>query len=593
MTHMCLYPYDAGAIGGTAVVRSAKANQACYSCRKQKRKCDKALPSCALCTRMSRFCDYSETPPNPTVEDFEALRGRLAELEAKLHDTVRQVGTSSRSPPADEIYQSQDSQSYPADAVWKWGSSNTFDPAMFLDAKFFKDASITVTRPTVDIPQEVLQYIGDPEQLQHSLSSYFSDIHPWFPVVPRKRINITSSLWDGSPESTFLCLAMMLMAWQPIDGLMATRNYLYFAAKQFSAQLEHAGTVSLCYLQALVLIALYEYSHGIYPAAWMTVGQCVRYADFVGLPSYKESNSILGQCATWLEAEERRRAWWAVYIVDKVICLGSDKRPLCGEPSCNELLPVSDEAWDTGIASLAVQHTVSSPRTDFQTAFGRLCQAALLVSEALRHCQRAKLLKLQHEPPDHSEATGLIEAAYGLSTRLQAEVVAQPKRYLPIIPAHCIAYSVIFRIIETYLSDLPRGTAPIPGLQDTMWSNENLAVQLMAFESRKKTIVDMCDVSGNINACTPHKEDLAKMSPFVLNAIYSTGVTLSWLRGESSDSGTSINLEVIKKCLLGLSGRWGLASEYMTLLEQHGIHAMSSYPMPLAGVPLMVTGMPL
>jgi hypothetical protein len=143
-----------------------------------------------------------------------------------------------------------------------------------------------------------LQCLGDSDQLQQSLTNYFTDVHPWFPVVRRKRINISSPLWDNSPESTFLCLAMVLVAWQPTDGLPMTRNYLYFSAKQLCAQLENAGVASLSYLQALLLMALYEYGHGIYPAAWMTVGHCVRYADFIGLPSYKESNSMLGNCVS-------------------------------------------------------------------------------------------------------------------------------------------------------------------------------------------------------------------------------------------------------------------------------------------------------
>ncbi|KAI1008026.1 hypothetical protein K3495_g201 [Podosphaera aphanis] len=62
----------------------SKAPQACTSCRKQKRKCSKSLPSCDLCQRMKRPCDYSDTAPAPTAEDFNALRIKLADLEAKL-----------------------------------------------------------------------------------------------------------------------------------------------------------------------------------------------------------------------------------------------------------------------------------------------------------------------------------------------------------------------------------------------------------------------------------------------------------------------------------------------------------------------------
>jgi hypothetical protein len=66
-------------------LNAPKANQACLSCRKQKRKCNKALPACALCARMNRHCDYSDAAPPPTSEDFHALRMKLMELESKLN----------------------------------------------------------------------------------------------------------------------------------------------------------------------------------------------------------------------------------------------------------------------------------------------------------------------------------------------------------------------------------------------------------------------------------------------------------------------------------------------------------------------------
>jgi len=62
-----------------------KAPQACMTCRKQKRKCSKTLPACTLCERMNRHCDYSDSSPPPTSEDFNALRMKLMELESRLN----------------------------------------------------------------------------------------------------------------------------------------------------------------------------------------------------------------------------------------------------------------------------------------------------------------------------------------------------------------------------------------------------------------------------------------------------------------------------------------------------------------------------
>lgn len=69
----------------TPEIVQPRAPQACVTCKKQKRKCDKALPSCGLCSRMQRHCDYTEQSPAPTHEDINALRMKLIELEAKVN----------------------------------------------------------------------------------------------------------------------------------------------------------------------------------------------------------------------------------------------------------------------------------------------------------------------------------------------------------------------------------------------------------------------------------------------------------------------------------------------------------------------------
>jgi len=107
---------------------------------------------------MSRFCDYSETPPNPTVEDLTALKGRLAELESKLQDVTRHSSTScaststSISPPAEAFFHDQCPPVFPQVETWARGLHD-FDPTMFLDATLFREAGLPVTRPVVEIPQ--------------------------------------------------------------------------------------------------------------------------------------------------------------------------------------------------------------------------------------------------------------------------------------------------------------------------------------------------------------------------------------------------------------------------------------------------------
>src|SRR3954447_26902185 len=70
---------------GMPGMNAPKANQACMSCRKQKRKCSKTLPSCQLCERMNRSCDYSDSTPPPTSDDYNALRQKIMELESRIN----------------------------------------------------------------------------------------------------------------------------------------------------------------------------------------------------------------------------------------------------------------------------------------------------------------------------------------------------------------------------------------------------------------------------------------------------------------------------------------------------------------------------
>lgn len=134
-----------------------KASLACTSCRRQKRKCDKALPGCGLCVRMGRNCDYSAPSSTPTADDFNALRLQLQELENRLNHSNSGSSipdnTSLYTPAttlsgshgnAAPIYIQQD----PAFS----NIQNRFPVIAFLDSEAFNYGQISVPKATVEIP---------------------------------------------------------------------------------------------------------------------------------------------------------------------------------------------------------------------------------------------------------------------------------------------------------------------------------------------------------------------------------------------------------------------------------------------------------
>ncbi|KAJ9151699.1 Fungal-specific transcription factor domain-containing protein, partial [Coniochaeta hoffmannii] len=426
-------PEDTEMSMGTVVGVGAKAAQACVPCRKQKRKCDKGLPACGLCSRMGRICDYTEVQQAPTAEDLMSMQMKIFELEQRLNQKEQENGRSIASPNGN----SNSSGGTPGPSasflsvvnerppLWMPAQSK-FPSAMFLDIDCFIYASLPVPKPSAEIPMDVLEILSNANALQQAVTDYFNTVHCWFPIISKKRMNMGHPLHEGGTDLAMLFLAMKLVSSPPVNGVASADSHLYVASKRFLALLESSGTISLMYLQAMILVAIYEFGHSIYPAAWMTVGACSRYAEILGLPSYKDSVVILGQLATWTELEERRRVWWGIFVLDRVICLGNKRRPVAPSPNPNDILPMNDTAWDEGDVANALQSTVSAPFSDAQGPFARLCQAAILIDRVQSHLRSTIKRHRARDPEPFSlqEVTAIVDDLTSFSSLISSELAA-------------------------------------------------------------------------------------------------------------------------------------------------------------------------
>ncbi|OQV03459.1 Fungal specific transcription factor domain-containing protein [Cladophialophora immunda] len=141
------------------------------------------------------------------------------------------------------------------------------------------------------------------------------------------------------------------------------------------------GHLSLPLLQGMILISIYELGHAIYPAAYMSIGNCVRLG--LALELEKQCQSDLDLTSYDLEEqEERRRTWWAIFTLDRVHI---QSRPTSPDPRPADLLPVDDQDWDDGVINPNQCQTVSSPSSSSMGMLARLAQAAYLHGKVLRH----------------------------------------------------------------------------------------------------------------------------------------------------------------------------------------------------------------
>jgi hypothetical protein len=94
------------------------------------------------------------------------------------------------------------------------------------------------------------------------------------------------------------------------------QSSLYVNVKSKISLLESTSYLSLMVIQARLLVAFYEMGHGISPGAAISISACASSARALGL-NKKAFQTVQGEGSTLLNAEEEKRVWWAVLILDR------------------------------------------------------------------------------------------------------------------------------------------------------------------------------------------------------------------------------------------------------------------------------------
>ncbi|KAJ5746930.1 fungal-specific transcription factor domain protein [Penicillium nucicola] len=349
------------------------ATRACASCKKNKRRCDKSLPSCNLCLRSNRICDYSDNTQSSHRDEIADLRSRLQRLE--------QLIASSPNPPP---YPASDGEACNTDDQHPY-IENLSVLASYLDSEVWSSCNIPNHSNPVYAPPEILSLVGGFIEIENLKLRYFSSIHTWMPIVSKLRLNrLTQNTTGPLKADTALLLLCLRLSFS--YGKSASTSKFYHTIKEFSNELELKGIISLRTVQAGLLLCVYEIGHGIFPAAFLNISCCARQGIVLGL-HHKSAPQSMGPPRSWVDWEERQRVWWLIIILDRYIAIGVDHRPLCTEdPTKDTLLPASDSAWDSGEMMSPERVLLSSGSTNTVSSFARMAQASNLLGLVIRHC---------------------------------------------------------------------------------------------------------------------------------------------------------------------------------------------------------------
>lgn len=287
---------------------TSKALHSCFLCRRGKRRCDKNLPACQLCTRKGWKCTYpqrrgqrSASPPHSPdraepVNEPNSVITRPALTNNGIFSS-HQTAASSTPSVAVNIAIS------------------------FLAPDLFREVSLEIPRPDSDIPEDVTLNLGDRQMLRKTAVQFFQIT--WMPIIGRKRYfnAVLNPLSPLRRPTSLLALCIKLCCLEVRDNGDEERASVYRLVKKFYLEVESTEGLCIQVLQAGILIAIFEIGDAIYPAAYLTVGTCARYGVALGLDKINQDRlgSDHDRTVSWMEIEERRRAWWGVLILDRSV----------------------------------------------------------------------------------------------------------------------------------------------------------------------------------------------------------------------------------------------------------------------------------
>ncbi|RDW59937.1 hypothetical protein BP6252_13024 [Coleophoma cylindrospora] len=456
-------------------------------------------------------CEYRTVPPATTANNSLSP---LQQSSSSAEYGIRHVSSTSNSP--------ESRATRPA-----------FPPVFFLDADLFHRAQLELPLPGLTVPLYVSDLLGGTDSIREMATSFFSDVHPWIPLISKVWFynHLINPLSPPRADATLLLISIRLITWVP-SIFKDPYTPVYLATKQFFRELETAGTLNIRGVQAGVLIALYELGHGIYPAAYVSVGLCARFAVALGFDKDIKRGNITG--LPWDKLEERRRVWWAILILDRFMNLGNPSRMLAtADPIASDILPADDISWEQGIISSSDPFTIGSLSQLNMGRFARFAQATYHLGQVFKHISQPR-----DDAFYQQEAIQLNRTLHALVNLSQSEADV---RNLEFCTQTAVCYSALL------LLEYP----PSQNSRDMTLDHQPDDYPVISPEAISRETASMSQ-----NFLPGGSLALVQVSPFILHLLYQTIIILSNVSPGPGSGDDIKSLTILRGALKLLTERW-------------------------------------
>ena len=176
---------------------------------------------------------------------------------------------------------------------------------------------------------------------------YFQGFHRHLPIISRTRFYNNFITLGSASTADFLvllltiCLTTRAPALGCQSGSGATRSTeeqsLYLTARSLFAQVQVSCSPSVPLIQAGLLLAVYEYTHGRPEDAFVTIAGSARMAYAARIHARYHHRTQMAHPASHkadadlhLQAEEAANTWWGIVICERyvslaVVCLANHR----------------------------------------------------------------------------------------------------------------------------------------------------------------------------------------------------------------------------------------------------------------------------
>lgn len=152
---------------------------------------------------------------------------------------------------------------------------------------------------------------------------YFERIHPSVPILHRQQY----FAWAQSPSKTAAQICLQNAIWTSASStssrLQSLQESLYRITQTLlasSRDVDGNAAMDVEYVQAGILMTIYEFTHRNHHQGWMTAGHCFRLVQLMRLHKLDSpepgQETIDGDGKQWIQQEEKRRAFWMAYCID-------------------------------------------------------------------------------------------------------------------------------------------------------------------------------------------------------------------------------------------------------------------------------------